>query len=104
VASNLSRTIRLASLVLLFGCAPVPTVAAVKSITVSKTPWFGLCARVCPFYTVTVTSGGEVIAQNRLPIRLTRLRVTPTEAERFFSLIAPYRSTISTEAEPGMLP
>jgi hypothetical protein len=49
---------------------------------------------------VTVTAGGDVIVQNRLPIRRTRLRATPAEAERFFSLVAPYRPTISTEAEP----
>ena len=100
VASNLTRAILLATSALLFGCAPVSTVAAVKSITVSKTPWGGLCAGICPFYTVTVTSDGEVIAQNHLPVRLTRLRVTPDEAERFFSLIAPYRPPISTEGEP----
>jgi hypothetical protein len=76
------------------GLLVVPTItstpaAARDSITVSRRPWFAICAGVCPYYDVTVWADGRVLAKRRNDEK--RFRVSRAEAADFSRRLRPFR-------------
>jgi hypothetical protein len=63
--------------------------AARETITVSRRPWFAICAGVCPYYDVTVRPDGHVLVKRGNFEE--RFRVSPAEAADFFSKLRPFR-------------
>jgi len=70
------------------GSTSTPT-GARESITVSRRPWFAICAGVCPNYDVTVSADGRVVAKRGSGEE--RYRVSRAEAARFRKKLQPFR-------------
>ena len=93
----------LSGLPLLSGCASVGTAVSMESISVSRRPWFGVCAGVCPNYDVTVWADGRVLSVRRyshVPDVVQRFRVPTRDAAQFRSILLPYRPTNAQDVEP----
>lgn len=87
---------------LLSGCVSTQT-AAEETVTVSKRPWFGICAGLCPNYDVTVWADGRVMAVRHSwhgADEIERFRVSRIDAARFRSILLPYRPSAVQQREP----
>ena len=86
--SKLLHRLALVSLLGIASLISTPSVAR-ERITVSRRPWFGICAGVCPNYDVTVWTDGEVVAKRGSSEE--RFHVSRAEAADFSSKLRPFR-------------
>jgi hypothetical protein len=88
-------------LFLLSGCATHSIRPVDEAITVSRRPWFAICAGVCPDYDVTVWSDGRVKTVRRhldVPDEVNQFRVSRHRAATFGQIVAPLRNLASQTA------
>lgn len=81
-------------LLLLSACESTRAAPSGDTVTLSRRPWFGICAGVCPNYDVTVGPGGRawsVLRSFHRPDQVVHLRPTWEQRARFLSLLAPFR-------------
>lgn len=67
---------------------------ASETITISRRPWFAICAGLCPNYDVTVSKNGEVAARIRSAGErdaVTRYRVSRSDVARFRGILQPLK-------------
>jgi hypothetical protein len=81
-------------LLVLLGCVSTRARPTDDAITLSRRPWFGVCAGVCPHYDVTVQADGRVwsvLHHFDWPDEVAASRVSQGRVERFRSILAGYR-------------
>lgn len=91
--SNIAQGAALMVLLALSG-RPAPPARPGETITVSRRPWFAVCAGVCPHYDVTVGPDGRgwsVRHRFDLPDLVRPLRVTRAGSARFRGILEAYR-------------
>ena len=100
MVSTLARAIGVAIAFMLGGCAAVSSQPVDQTITVARTPSFGVCVGVCPHYTVSLSPTGQVVAENHTTKSMARFRVSRAEAERFREMLRPLKPLEGAQAEP----
>jgi hypothetical protein len=85
---KLFRRLAIVGLLGVVGVTSTP-LAARETITVSRRPWFAICAGVCPYYDVRVWPDGHVLVKRGSFEE--RFRVSPAEAADFSSKLRPFR-------------
>jgi hypothetical protein len=92
------RSAAFIGLLVLSGCASPGTQASGgaygDTITVSRRPWFAICAGLCPNYDVTVQADGRLWSVRHaydVPDRVSSARISSAALARFRSILAPYR-------------
>lgn len=92
----------LVALLLLSGCVSMRPQGR-ESITVSRQPWYGICAGVCPDYDVTVSNVGQVAVGRPSGVLhgqadgfpafhvVDQFRVSRAEAAAFRRMLLPFR-------------
>ena len=112
----LKRSAVLLGILLISNGAPARPQISNETITVSRRPWFAICAGVCPNNDITVRSDGRVVAvRHHLeePDEIERF-VTRAEVAFFRSKLLPYRRSydwpaptcehnVSPEEAPGVM-
>jgi hypothetical protein len=88
------RGLALMGLLGLSSCVSTGTSLSGETITVSRRPWFGICAGVCPNYDITVQPDGRVWSVRHhfdAADEVARLRVSGNQLVHFYSFLAPYQ-------------
>jgi hypothetical protein len=85
---KLFRRLALVGLIGMAGLTSTPSFAR-ESITVSRHPWYAVCAGVCPDYEIIVSADGRVIVKQRGTEE--RFLVSRAEAAEFRAKLQPFR-------------
>jgi hypothetical protein len=91
---SLPYRITLVGLVLLSACVSTRSVVR-ETITISRRPWYAVCAGTCPNFDLTVWPDGRVLVIRHSlagdPDELERFQVSPADVASFRSKLLPYR-------------